>query len=122
MVLRHAGVAGGGRMIDWGRVRDLRSEIGADDFAEVVAMFLDEADEVIARITAENGAKALESDLHFLKGAALNLGFDALAAICQDGERRAAGGDVCFDLDQVRRVYFASRSGFDAGLAQALAA
>ena len=43
-------------MIDWGRVRDLRSEIGADDFAEVVAMFLDEADEVIARITAEVAA------------------------------------------------------------------
>jgi histidine phosphotransfer protein HptB len=121
MVLRHRGAVGG-MMIDWGRVRDLRSEIGADDFAEVVAMFLDEADEVIARLTAERGAKALESDLHFLKGAALNLGFDALAAICQDGERRAAAGDVGFDLEQVRRTYFASKSGFDAGLAQALAA
>ena len=36
-------------MIDWGRVKDLRSEIGAEDFSDVVALFLEEADEVIAR-------------------------------------------------------------------------
>ena len=38
-------------MIDWERVRELRSEIGADDFAEVVEMFLSEADEAV---TSEN--------------------------------------------------------------------
>ena len=104
-------------MIDWGRVRDLRSEIGAEDFAEVVAMFLDEADEVIARLTAERGAKALESDLHFLKGAALNLGFDALAAICQDGERRAAAGDVYVAaLKQGDADYYPMMAGQSVGL------
>ena len=112
----------GCKMIDWSRVKDLRSEIGAEDFAEVVAMFLDEADEVIARISADLGAKALESDLHFLKGAALNLGFDALAAVCQDGERRAAAGDVAVDLGHLRQVYFASKTGFEAGLTRTFAA
>jgi HPt (histidine-containing phosphotransfer) domain-containing protein len=109
-------------MIDWGRVKDLRSEIGAEDFSDVVALFLEEADEVIARISASAGAKGLESDLHFLKGAALNLGFDALATVCQDGERRAAAGDVAIDLDRVRQVYTESKAKFDAGLGQACAA
>ena len=100
-------------MIDWGRVKDLRSEIGAEDFSDVVALFLEEADEVIARISASAGAKGLESDLHFLKGAALNLGFDALATVCQDGERRAAAGDVAIDLDRVRQVYTESKARFE---------
>lgn len=112
----------GKRMIDWDRIRDLRQEIGSEDFIEVVTMFLEEADEVIARIATDAGPKALESDLHFLKGAALNLGFDALAVACQDGERRAATGDVDIDLDGIRQVYAASKSGFDAGLGQACAA
>jgi len=79
-------------MIDWDRVRDLKAEIGEADFVEVAAMFLEEADEVIGRISPAHGAVALEKDLHFLKGAALNLGFAQLASLCQDGERRAPPG------------------------------
>ena len=109
-------------MIDWGRVHALRDEIGAADFAEVVTLFLEEADEVVARLSNRLGAPRLEADLHFLKGAALNLGFDALAVACQDGERRAATGDVDIDLGGIRQVYAASKSGFDAGLGQACAA
>ncbi|MES2433110.1 MAG: Hpt domain-containing protein [Pseudomonadota bacterium] len=100
---------GGCDVIAWDRVNELRSEIGADDFAEVVAMFLEEADEVIGRIAKTVGAKALEADLHFLKGAALNLGFSQFAAFCQDGERRAAGGDTRIDLAQVCASYQASK-------------
>ena len=99
-------------MIDWERVNELRGEIGLDDFAEVAAMFLDEADEVIARLASDAGAKVIEADLHFLKGAALNLGFSALSALCQDGERRAAGGDSSVDLDSVRRTYAESKAAF----------
>ncbi|AWB50069.1 histidine kinase [Gemmobacter aquarius] len=63
-------------LINWTRVQELRDEIGHDSFAEVVAVFLDESDTVIARpsLTAE--------DLHFLRGAALNLGFAELAEAC----------------------------------------
>ena len=99
-------------MIDWNRVRDLKAEIGEEDFVEVATMFLDESDEVIARLSRENGALALEKDLHFLKGAALNLGFAQLAALCQDGERRAAAGSIDVDLDSVRGVYMVSRQTF----------
>lgn len=109
-------------MIEWERVNELRSEIGDDDFAEVVALFLEEADEVIARISPDDGARALESDLHFLKGAALNLGFAEFAALCQDGERRAAGGDIEVDLTRVKSCYDASKLALAVGNDQANAA
>lgn len=109
-------------MIDWDRVRELRSEIGADDFAEVTAMFLDEADEAVSRLSPGLSAKAMEADLHFLKGAALNLGFVALSNLCQEGERRAAAGDTGVDLEAVRRTYGNSKAAFESGLGQAFAA
>lgn len=109
-------------MIDWDRVRELRGEIGAEDFAEVVGLFLEEADEVIARLSADGGAKVLAADLHFLKGAALNLGFAALSALCQDGERRASAGDLSVDLEAVRQAYAACRAAFESGAEAAFAA
>ncbi len=99
-------------MIDWGRVKDLKSEIGEADFAEVVALFLEEADEVIARISVTSGAHKLEQDLHFLNGAALNLGLAQLAVLCQDGERRAAAGSTDVDLCPLRAAYSVSRQMF----------
>ena len=36
-------------MIDWARVDELRAEIGAEDFAEVAALFFDEADSLLSR-------------------------------------------------------------------------
>ncbi len=97
-------------MIDWTRVNELRDEIGADDLDEVVAMFLEEADEVILRIAPGDLAKSLEADLHFLKGAALNLGFAQFAALCQDGERRAAGGETGLDIAAVQECYALSKA------------
>lgn len=109
-------------MIDWDRVEELRSEIGADDFDEVVALFLEEADEVVARLAGSAGSGALEADLHFLKGAALNLGFHTLAELCQDGERMAAEGRNDVDVEQVRQAYHSSRAQFASGGAAASAA
>jgi histidine phosphotransfer protein HptB len=72
--------------VDWQRVDDLATEIGADAMVEVVGMFLEETDAVIA--TFATGQPSTE-DYHFLKGSALNLGLADLAALCQRGE---AGG------------------------------
>ena len=99
-------------MIDWDRIRDLKAEIGEPDFVEVATMFLDESDEVIARLSCDAGASALEKDLHFLKGAALNLGFAQLATLCQDGERRAAAGLTDIDTASLRAAYMVSRQMF----------
>lgn len=102
-------------MIDWARTTELRAEIGADDFDEVVALFLDEADEVIARLPTCASAKAMEDALHFLKGSALNLGFAELAALCQEGERQAAAGVAGQDTARVAACYHASKAALAAG-------
>ena len=79
-------------MIDWERVADLRSEVGEDDFFEVVDLFLEEVEEVIDRLTSSPEPARFEDDLHFLKGSALNLGFRHFSALCQTGEKLAASG------------------------------
>jgi HPt (histidine-containing phosphotransfer) domain-containing protein len=109
-------------MIDWDRVKELRAEIGAENFDEVAGLFLEEADEAIARLSLQAGAKSLSADLHFLKGAALNLGFAALSSLCQDGERRAGAGDLSIDLPAVRQAYADCRAEFENGAARAFAA
>lgn len=102
-------------MIDWDRVAELRDEIGAESFDEVVDLFLTEADAVILRLRADADPKTLESDCHFLKGAALNLGFKTLAAQCQLRETQAATGQKVADLTMVYDCYQASRQALLAG-------
>ncbi|MGO4909760.1 Hpt domain-containing protein [Pseudorhodobacter sp. W20_MBD10_FR17] len=103
-------------MIDWGRVRELRNEIGAKDFDEVAQLFLEETDEVSANLVNNTSPQAIESALHFLKGSALNLGFFKLAALCQTGEKAASLGAIDgIDLRQVAAVYQASKAAFEAG-------
>ncbi len=104
-------------MIDWKRVEELQQEIGADGFAEVAQMFLDEADQAARALAAGPAPEEVEAQLHFLKGSALNLGLSDLAAICQDGERKAAAGyGALVDLVQVTRIYHASRAHLLVGL------
>lgn len=106
-------------MIDWARVNDLRSEIGEDDFLEVVAMFLEEADEAVGRLTGPPNLLQVENQLHFLKGAALSLGLTDLAAVCQAGERSAALGNAgIVDLAQVAQIYRTSRRMLSGGIHQ----
>ncbi len=104
-------------MIDWNRVSDLRAEIGDDSFSEVIELFLEESDEVIDRIGGAAPGGDIGRDLHFLKGSSLNLGFSDLAALCQDGERRAAAGEgASVDLGRIIDCYRNSKSGFLARL------
>ncbi|MBN2631241.1 MAG: Hpt domain-containing protein [Rhodobacteraceae bacterium] len=109
-------------MIDWERMHDLCSEIGPDDFDEVVSLFLDEADTVVSRIPTLTDARAIERDLHFLKGSALNLGFADLANICQAGERSAASGHSDIDLHHIVATYQRSRQSFLGGIKTVVAA
>ncbi|MFZ1470937.1 MAG: Hpt domain-containing protein [Paracoccaceae bacterium] len=110
-------------MIAWDRLAELRSEIGDEDLAEVVEMFLEEADGVVAQIRTGLAEAEMESQLHFLKGSALNLGLSALADLCQSGERQAAqglGGDI--DLGRIDAVYQASKTAFLGAMARGDAA
>ena len=104
-------------MIDWKRVKELQDEIGPDGFAEVADMFLEEADQAVHALSQGIAADAVEAQLHFLKGSALNLGLSDLAAICQEGERKAAAGHAALiDMMQVAAVWRASRAGLLSGI------
>jgi hypothetical protein len=105
-------------MIDWDRLQDLRDEIGDDDLSEVIAMFLDEADEVIARLSGGVPAERISAEMHFLKGSALNLGFTRLAELCQLAETTATGGET----GPVVECYLTTRGAFLDGLKRSLAA
>lgn len=100
-------------MIDWDQVRELRHEIGADDFAEVIHLFLDEVEEALTRLKSADTPRNIEEGLHFLKGSALNLGFRRLGDICQAWEQAAATGHVdSIDLARLREVYETSKREF----------
>lgn len=103
-------------MIDWERVRELKLEIGPEDFGDVVAVFLQEADDVVARLAGLTDARSIENDLHFLKGSALNLGFADLAQICQMGELNAAIGAADVGMQAVLDTYRMSRALFLGGV------
>ena len=110
-------------MIAWDRLNELRAEIGDEDLADVAAMFLEEADEVVAQLVGVLPDSQIESQLHFLKGSALNLGLSDLSALCQDGERRASlgqGNEI--DLGRITAVYEASKAAFLGALAKGNAA
>lgn len=98
-------------MIDWNRAAVLRAEIGADDFDEVAALFLQECDDTIAALCAAGHAGP--ESLHFLKGAALNLGFDALARLCAEGEESRPP-----DPARIATVYAETRAAFLSGAGQ----
>jgi histidine phosphotransfer protein HptB len=104
-------------VIEWDRVAELRDEVGEDDFTEVVELFLEEVEGVLARLMAQPAPETLESELHFIKGSALNLGFAELALLCLEGERRARAGDTAaIDVGLVDETYRISKSLFLDGL------
>lgn len=110
-------------MICWDRVNELREEVGVDDFAEVVEIFLEEVEEVMERLRATPDPSTYEAELHFLKGGALNLGFEALSSLCSKGEKAALGPDRDdIDLGEVIRTYERSKIEFNNGQQKSTAA
>lgn len=110
-------------MIDWNRAAELREEVGAEDFAEVIELFLDEFNEAIQHLAEATSAQDIEGQLHFLKGSALNIGFCAFAALCQTCEASAALGQIeTIDLAEITRAYWEARQAFLAQSDQMLAA
>lgn len=109
-------------MIDWEQVKILRDEVGTSSFDEIVALFIEEVEDVITRLRADPNPETLGDDLHFLKGSAMNLGFDAFSDACQQGESATALGDSeRVDLASIFSSYDTSKSQFMANLPTALA-
>lgn len=97
--------------ISWSRIDELRDEVGAEDLAEIVDLFLVETDATLAELRGADDAAQAEALMHALKGSALNLGFDAVGDLCREGRATAAiGGDWQAAIDRLDRVYRASRA------------
>ena len=77
-------------LVNPARVEALCQEIGEDGFPEVLEMFLSESAQVVARLQGTTDPAAIAADLHFLKGSALTMGLDELAAYCLRVEQGAA--------------------------------
>jgi HPt (histidine-containing phosphotransfer) domain-containing protein len=74
-------------MIDWDRIRELRADIGADAFEEVLDLFLEEVETGLSDLDDSMSGAQRRERLHFIAGSALNLGFPSLASLCQSAER-----------------------------------
>jgi len=104
-------------MIDWTRVRVLQNEVGADDFDEIVELFLEEVEGAINQLRSGSALDTLGETLHFLKGSALSLGFATFSGLCHHGEVEAEqGNNSAVDIDHLHRSYTASKAAFLAGL------
>lgn len=68
-------------MIDWTRISDLESDLGADELSGLISMFLDEVGTAVAALRDPT-----EADMHFLRGSASTLGFAELARLAGQGE------------------------------------
>lgn len=100
-------------MIDWPRVKQLHDEVGADEFGEVVETFLDEVQEVVARLRSDKDRAQIEENLHFLKGSALSLGFNTLSQLCMNGEEQASQGKILsVDIDAIVEAFEQTRVAF----------
>ncbi len=81
-------------MINWNRVHELRNDVGADDFEEIVEIFLSEVTDLSADLQAAKTDQEMELQLHALKNASLNLGFSELSDLCQSAEVLARSGQA----------------------------
>jgi hypothetical protein len=117
-----AGPTGPGDPIDWARVRELRQEIGPEEFEAVIALFLEETGTMVDALAGAPAEEYAER-LHGLKGTALNLGLADLARLCRDGERQAAGGEAgAVPLARLLSSYHRARRALVRGLADGRAA
>ena len=97
-------------MINQTRLKELKDEVGEDDFNEVFELFCEEVEEVLAELETTPPSQLAER-LHFLKGSALNIGFDDLGALCQAEETRVKGDPMALvDIPAVRASYQASKA------------
>jgi histidine phosphotransfer protein HptB len=109
-------------MIDWARIKQLEHDFGVECFGEIVDVFLDEVDEVLAPLRQGYDGSRLEKDMHFLKGSALNLGFRQFGQLCADNEGLAAegrGDEV--SIPEILAAYDSSKAEFLVGFATAKA-
>lgn len=101
------------KLIDWDQVASLRDDVGEEDFADVITLFMEEVEEELGKLQGALSDAELSSGLHFLKGSALNIGFSELAELCSEGEHLAKNGQgSVVDVKQIVTTFAASKTAF----------
>lgn len=97
-------------MLNKSRIEELKAEVGHDDFIEVVVIFCEEVEETLDALPSATRT-SLPEKLHFLKGSALNIGLDAVGALCRLEEQRLnADPSAVPDIASIRAAYAASKA------------
>lgn len=98
-------------MIDWNRVLQLREEVGDGAFAALADEFLAEIENRLEQLSAD--PQQLLRDLHYLRGAALNIGFMKLSALCLADEMQLRHGHAHgVDRDDLREKFRQTKAQF----------
>lgn len=94
-------------MLNWSRVKELKDDLGEDDFQEITSLFMEEVEEKLAELSSKT-PDAFAADLHFLKGSAANLGFESFRAMCEQMENApnaARLGDLVALYEQSKSTF-----------------
>ena len=96
-------------MINTARIDELREEVGPNDLDEVIELFCEEVEEVLATLP-ETPQSEIPAQLHFLKGSALNIGLDQVSDLCRTEELRLKSDPTTVpDIGAIRQAYDAAR-------------
>ena len=101
-------------MIDLARFDELKTEVGSEDLPEILALFCAEVDETISRLHGSS-PQSLLSDLHFIRGSALNIGMQTLADLCARKENALRRGlPLDTNFSEFRSAFDLSRTALEA--------
>lgn len=110
-------------MIEWPRVVELREEVGDESLEEVVELFLEEVEGTLGALSPGMDRASIEEGAHFLKGAALNLGFARFAELCAEIEVASRTEDCApASFEKLHVCYAASKAQFLAEFRDRIAA
>lgn len=108
-------------MIDWEKVAELQDHMGPADMVEIITLFEQEVENITSHLGAGPEGRNLEEDFHYLKGAALTMGFAQFADTCAAAEALAQCGSVePASIDAVLISYHQSITEFKAKKADIL--
>ena len=81
-------------MINQARLQELADDFGAEDLAELIESFLEEAAEAVEELgtmISDEYTATRSAQFHFIKGCAVNVGATELGEVCEKLEHRHAG-------------------------------
>lgn len=102
-------------MIDWEQIRQLEEDMGAEDLGDIVEVFLSEVEAALSDVARNPPTEPedMAARMHFLKGSAYNLGFEAFGSYCAKAEEAAHAGNTSeVSVTKARRLYSESKEIF----------